>query len=433
MLLGEPEVPAVEAHRQVGKKRKELEMNGSRNMLGSFGEWAAGLLGEASGALSFRNARWSDLDEWRTKARDTLTELLRSSAETRAFDVRVNKRYMHDALEIEELSWQLPYGPRTEAIFLKPQGARGRLPGVLAFHDHAGNKFFGKRKIVRLAAASHPMIDWHQREYYGGVAWANEIARRGFAVLVHDTFPFESRKILAADLPGHVVRRIMKSPKDIHELTPSEVEATDSETSYEVPSEEPEERVSAYNAFAAQHESIVAKSLFCAGLTWPGVTFAEDRAALDYLSSRSDIDPGRLSCAGLSGGGLRTVYLAGLDDRIRCAVCAGMMSTWRDFLLNVSYTHTWMIFVPGLAGLLDFPEILGLRAPLPSLVLATTDDPLFTRSEVERAGRILEEVYQKAGARDAFRIHFYPGPHKFDLPMQAEAFGWIESHLKRPG
>jgi hypothetical protein len=105
------------------------------------------------------------------------------------------------------------------------------------------------------------------------------------------------------------------------------------------------------------------------------------------------------------------------------------MTTWSDFCRNVSYTHTWMVYAPGLPGLLDFPEILGLRAPLPALVLATTEDPLFTRSETERAGRILAEVYAKAGAPDAFQISFSMGPHKFDLPMQEHAFAWMKKWL----
>ena len=71
----------------------------------------------------------------------------------------------------------------------------------------------------------------------------------------------------------------------------------------------------------------------------------------------------RIGCGGLSGGGLRTVYLGGLDPRIDCAVCVGMMTTWRDYLLNVSSTHTWMAYIPGLPHDLDYPEILGLRVP----------------------------------------------------------------------
>ena len=61
--------------------------------------------------------------------------------------------------------------------------------------------------------------------------------------------------------------------------------------------------------------------------------------------------------------------------------------------------------------------------------MATTEDPLFTRAETERAVRILDEVYRKAGAGDRFRFLQHPGPHMMDLPMQAEAFAWIEKWL----
>ena len=76
----------------------------------------------------------------------------------------------------------------------------------------------------------------------------------------------------------------------------------------------------AYNRWAAQHETVMAKSLLCAGTTWPGVWLAEDRRALDILCAREDVDGQRVGCGGLSGGGMRTVFLAGSDPRIRCAV-----------------------------------------------------------------------------------------------------------------
>ena len=44
-----------------------------------------------------------------------------------------------------------------------------------------------------------------------------------------------------------------------------------------------------YNEWAAQHEHVMAKSLFSAGTTWPGVFFAEDQKALDVLCSRDDV------------------------------------------------------------------------------------------------------------------------------------------------
>jgi dienelactone hydrolase len=400
------------------------------SMLGSYGAWAAGLAGDRPGALSLRNGTWYDLATWRVAARQGAAALLRSPGPAAATDARTHKAYTADGVTVEELSWQLPWGPRTGAFYLKPSGVHRRLPGVLALHDHGGNKYFGKRKITRVPGRMHPALLRHQDDYYGGRGWANELARRGYAVLVHDVFAFESRAIAASELPRYVVERMMSAPGQVRELLPGDLAAAGGEWAVDVPADEPQEAIDRYNAFAAAHESIIAKSLFCAGTTWPGVVLAEDRAALDWLASRDDVDPDRLACCGLSGGGLRSDYLAGMDHRVRCAVSVGMMTTWRDFLLHTSHTHTWMIYVPGLPPLLDFPEILGMRAPLPTLVQSTTEDPLFTRAETGRAADMLRDVWKRAGSPDSLRFSWHEGPHRFDLAMQEEAFAWLEQWLR---
>lgn len=122
--------------------------------------------------------------------------------------------------------------------------------------------------------------------------------------------------------------------------------------------------------------------------------------------------------------------MGGLDTRIKCAVCVGFLTTWKDFVLHKSYVHTWMTYVPMLPREMGFPEILGLRVPLPTLVLNDTKDELFTLSEMEAADKILAEVYKKANAADKYRCSFHPGPHKFDRIMQAEAFDWFDQWLK---
>lgn len=376
------------------------------NMLGAYGPWAAGIVGEVPARLSFRQERHNDLEGWRTLARARLKECLLQPDAGGAPQAAMQHQFQYDGLEVEHLSWQLPYGPTTEAVFLKPQGAKGPLPAVLALHDHGGNKYFGTRKISRISDEQHPLMVRHQQRYYGGVAWANQLAKRGYAVLVHDTFAFASRRIRAGDLPA-----IIKG--DLKEAQP-----------------ESEAEIEAYNRFASGHEHLVSKSLLCAGTTWPGVFTAEDQRALDYLCSRPEVDPKRVGCCGLSGGGLRTVYLTGLDERIACACCAGMMTTWRDYLLNKCYTHTWMIYVPALPRDLDYPEILGLAVPKPVLVLNCKQDALFTVPEMQRADRMLADVYQKAQASDRYRASFYEGGHKFDLAMQAEAFQWFDRWLR---
>jgi hypothetical protein len=89
-----------------------------------------------------------------------------------------------------------------------------------------------------------------------------------------------------------------------------------------------------------------------------------------------------------------------------------------------------MTYVPILPNELDFPEILGLRVPRPTLVLNDTHDELYTVPGMQAAERILGEVYKKAGAEDKFKCSYYPGPHKFDADMQAEAFAWFDRWLK---
>ncbi len=325
--------------------------------------------------------------------------------------VTVEKKYVHDGLEIEELSWQLPYGRPTKAVFLIPVGAKKPLPAVLGLHDHGGNKYVGWEKIVETSDNPDPLMTRHREQYYEGRAWANELAKRGFAVLVHDTFVFGSRRVHYDDVDGITWGLNYTEKKN-------EADALDT----------PEE-IAEYNQWASNHEHIMSKSLFCAGTTWPGVTLAEDQMALTILGQRPDVDPERMGCSGLSGGGLRTVYLGGLDQRIKCAVPVGFMSTWNDFLLNKSFTHTWMLYTPLLSNYLEFPEIMGLRAPLPTLVLSNRQDGLFTLSEMQKSDKILGEVYQIAKAPDAYKTNFHDGPHKFDKAMQEEAFGWFERWL----
>jgi len=375
------------------------------NLIGTYGPWAVSLTEDKLPSLSYRNNEFSDVDSWRTIARGRLIERLGIPNLGGLPKATVKNISTFDGLSIEEISWQLPYGRPTEALVLKPQNAKGKLPGILAFHDHGGNKYFGKQKITRMAN-QHPTLVDYQRDGYGGLAWANEIAKRGYVVMVSDAFPFESRKVHLSDVP-EVIRKGVK-----------------------VSDEDSRENIEAYNDWAGQHEHIMAKSLFSAGTTWPGVFFAEDQKALDVLCAREDVDASKIGCGGLSGGGMRTVFMGGLDERIKCAVCVGFMTTWKDFILYKSFTHTWMTYVPILPNELDFPEILGLRAPLPTMVLNDIDDDLYTMPEMERADNILKEVFTKAKASDRYKCSYYPGPHKFDADMQKEAFAWFDKWLK---
>ena len=167
--------------------------------------------------------------------------------------------------------------------------------------------------------------------------WANELAKRGYVVLVHDTFTFGSRRMR------------LRRPARHHPTRPRGGEPRSRGRNQAL------QRLRRAARAPHRQEPLQRRDDLA------GRVRLDDQRALDYLASRPDVDATRIGCAGLSGGGLRTVMLTGADERIRCSCCAGMMTTWRDYLLNKCYTHTWMCYMPGLPRDLDYPEILGLR------------------------------------------------------------------------
>lgn len=377
--------------------------------LGAYNDFlVASYLGEEPLELSYRRSCFQNLAEWQARARAKVLEFI--AIPDLAVDTRTKTLASTEVsgVAVERIQYQLPFGPPTEAVLLKPAAAAGPLPGVIALHCHAGAKYFGWRKLVEDGRPIHPIIEEIRREEYEAVAWANELAKRGYLVLCHDVFSFGSRRIRVSDVPAKI-RWV-----NVREVTEEEVS----------------EDIQRYNAWADQHEHIVAKSLISSGLCWPSLVTFDDQAAVSVLAARPEVDPNRLGCCGLSGGGIRAVYLGGLDLRVKVAVSVGGMTTWRDLATRKGGNHTWMMWTPVLSRYLDYPEILGLRVPLPTMVQNDIDDNLWTLEEMRRADDILREVYEKAGASEYYEGRFYPGPHKFDMAMQADAFAFLDRWLQ---
>jgi dienelactone hydrolase len=373
---------------------------------GIYRELLDDVLAEQGASLAYLSRDWPELETWRTEARGKLHELLAFRPKPARMEARVERRSTLDGVEIEEVSWEVGYGERCRAWVLKPEGATGKLPAVLALHDHGGFKYYGKEKVAT-DGGEYPLTGDHIARAYGGRPWANALAKEGFVVLVHDAFAFGSRRVPVETLSPRLAKRF---------------DGLEPET---------DDYARAYNAFASDHETILARSFFTAGTTWAGIFAYEDRRAVDYLVTRPEVDPERIGCGGLSGGGLRTVFLAGTDARIKASVCVGFMTTWQDFLHDRVFTHTWMLYVPYCARYLDFPDILSLNAPRPTLVQYDEEDPLYSLEGQRDADRRLAATFEKMGAADGYRGSFYPGGHKFDLPMQEEAFAFWKQHLGR--
>lgn len=374
-------------------------------IIGEYHALAQWAMQQCEFSLSYLSREWPDIETWKATARSKVLELLSYNPPEVPLNPRVERVVERDGVIVELVSYDQPFGPRTEGYLLYPARRSGRLPGVVALHDHGGFKFYGKEKLVGLDDEPIVLREF-KRDLYGGRSWANELAKRGYVVFVPDVFLWGSRKMAVASFPDAFVKKMSQLESDSSEY------------------------IKAYNAMAGQYETHIAKVLFLAGTTWPGIALYDDRRAVDYLVSRDEVDPDRLGCGGLSGGGFRTIMLAGLDPRIKCAVCVGFMSTYQEMIADKAASHTWMIHIPHLSKYLDMPDLASLHAPLPFMCQYDEDDALWTLEGQREADRKLQAVYSKMGRASAYSGKFYPGPHKFDVNMQEDAFDWFDRWLK---
>jgi dienelactone hydrolase len=164
------------------------------------------------------------------------------------------------------------------------------LPGVLALHGHDAYKYHGKEKIADGPDGPPAELAALRHEMYQGRALANELARRGFAVLVPDVFGWGSRRFEADVMPPPA----SPPPEDLWIAEETAGEAAD---------------VRWYNRLAARQEHLVEKYCRLLGTSLAGVVAYEDRVAAAYLAARPEVRPGRLGCIGLSGGGCRSALL----------------------------------------------------------------------------------------------------------------------------
>jgi dienelactone hydrolase len=188
--------------------------------------------------------------------------------------------------------------------------------------------------------------------------------------------------------------------------------------------------IAQYNYAAWLHEfHVLEKHCLLFGTTFAGMVSHEDRIAVNYMHSRPDVQPGGVGCVGLSGGGNRAALLAATCDHLRAAVVVGLMSTY-EHLLDKQVTHTWMLFPHGWPRYGDWPDLAACRAPMPLLVQYDMEDELFTPAGMRAAHERLSALYAHVGHPEAYTGEFYPGPHKFDAPMQESAFGWLKDRFR---
>lgn len=321
-----------------------------------------------------------------------------------ASDLRVEREWRTDGIHGRELTWQLPYGPRTRAWLLRPDDDGRPLPGLLGLHCHGGVRSVGAEQLVETDREPHPSASRLRDAVYGGRAVANDLARDGFVVLAHDTFSWGSR---AFDL-SHPTPRLAGLIAAREALWREEgVAPTDAER---------------FDAISSLHEDSLAKAAGMLGTSLAGAVATDDLAAFDVLAGFEGVDAARLGTFGLSGGGGRAVLLRALDDRVRASVVTCMMATFASIVPSELDTHSWLLNSPGIRAAGDLPEIAASAAPRDLLVQYGERDPLFPIGGMRDADRAL------AGT-PGYRGSFFDDGHVSSVAMQNEARAFFAATL----
>ncbi|MFN7921895.1 MAG: acetylxylan esterase [Bryobacteraceae bacterium] len=149
---------------------------------------------------------------------------------------------------------------------------------------------------------------------------------------------------------------------------------------------------------------------------------------IDYLISRPDVDADRVGVTGCSGGGAITTYIGAFDPRVKAAAPGCFINSFRTLFTGPT-ADSEMSFPQFLANGLDMADFFELPAPLPWLMMATTEDyfpPPGARTVYEEARRIYE-IY---GAGDRIQFHVGTGPHGTPRDSREEIYRFLIRWLK---
>lgn len=347
--------------------------------------------------LSFLQPRFRDLQAWQKTARAQVFEHLFYAPPAVSPQAEVVRRTDRADYVEEYLTFWTTPDLRVPAYVLIPKRTKLPAPAVVVLHCHGGFYVWGKEKVVELEN-EHPALSEFKRQLYDGRSIATELARRGYVVITTDMFYWGERRMLLDEDPA--------SYRDRERMT--------------------QDDITAFNRRSQQSEQLVARSLFTAGVTWPGVMLWDDIRTLDYLASRPEVDSTRLGCVGLSVGGYRSFLLAALDERVKAAVDVGWMSSFASNVRrHVINTIGFSFHIIGLYRSLDLPDLAALIAPRHVSVINGAKDGLFPRDGVDAAFEKIAQCFRKAGVPGRQHCRLYDAPHQFNVSMQADAWEWL--------
>ena len=162
-------------------------------------------------------------------------------------------------------------------------------------------------------------------------------------------------------------------------------------------------------------------------MMWDGIR------AVDYVISRSEVDPARIGITGRSGGGTQSAWTAALDERIYAAAPESYITNFTGLFRGPGPQDAEQEPIDGIIRGIDLADLLLVRAPKPTLIIATTGD-YFGIQGFRESAKEAAAIYKAYGKDANFGKAEDILPRHGATPKNREAmYGFFQKALNNPG
>ena len=191
---------------------------------------------------------------------------------------------------------------------------------------------------------------------------------------------------------------------------------------------------SRYNMVCGEH-AVLGNLAYLAGANLARWQIWDGIRAVDYLLTRSDVDPNRLSITGTSGGGLQATYIGALDERIKVVMPSCYISAQPMRAYNRIFADPDSDPEQDLEGMIsegvDHPGLLLLMYPRPIFIAAAVLD-FFPIEGTRKTFREISDLYNRFQLKD--RVDMVEGYHRhqFSIENQEAAINFLDRFNSMP-
>lgn len=313
--------------------------------------------------MIFKGQTRRDFEEWKEKFHAKFMELLGQFPEKVDLAPEVIWQIEEDGLIKEKILIDTAPYTTVPAILLyrSDLDLSQRHPAIVCIHGHGR---YGKEPVAGIRWNSGVSADIEEMNYNYG----EQMAREGYVTISPDTRPFGERQdgfnLGRDDYPG-------RDKCNVHAIKG-----------------------------------------WLLGFNLLTYNLWDLMRCVDYLMTRSEVDPDRIGAMGLSGGGAHVMHFSALDERIKATDCICAVNSYRGWGIGID-NFCGTQFLPGMFRYGDHAEICGLICPRPLLVENGGSDFGFPPEYSIEAHKRIRQIYRAAGFEDRFDVDLGSEGHKF--------------------